>query len=101
MATNERAAHDSPFVDPARSPITGEYDFSHERLQDPDGNEDQKWSIVLWNTLYINASLEQLARERHHVTPEDVAGLSPLVFEHINLLGRYAVHNETIILSGT
>jgi Tn3 transposase DDE domain len=26
----------------------------------------------------------------HHVTPEDVARLSPLVFEHINLLGRYA-----------
>jgi Tn3 transposase DDE domain len=46
--------------------------------------------IVLWNTLYINAALEQLAREGHHVTPEDVARLSPLVFEHINLLGRYA-----------
>jgi Tn3 transposase DDE domain len=46
--------------------------------------------IVLWNTLYINAVLEQHAREGHHVTPEDVARLSPLVFEHINLLGRYA-----------
>src|SRR6266567_4450211 len=46
--------------------------------------------IVLWNTLYINAALEQLAREGHQVTPEDVARLSPLVFEHINLLGRYA-----------
>jgi TnpA family transposase len=29
--------------------------------------------IVLWNTLYINAALEQLAREGHHITPEDVA----------------------------
>ena len=46
--------------------------------------------IVLWNTLYINAALEQLAREGYHATPEDVARLSPLVFEHINLLGRYA-----------
>ena len=35
--------------------------------------------IVLWNTLYINAALEQLAREGHHVTSEDVARLSPLV----------------------
>ena len=26
----------------------------------------------------------------HDVTPEDVARLSPLVSEHINLLGRYA-----------
>jgi Tn3 transposase DDE domain len=46
--------------------------------------------IVLWNTLYINAALEQRAREGYHATPEDVARLSPLVFEHINLLGRYA-----------
>jgi Tn3 transposase DDE domain len=46
--------------------------------------------IVLWNTLYINAALEQLAREGPHLKSEDVARLSPLVFEHINLLGRYA-----------
>jgi hypothetical protein len=46
--------------------------------------------IVLWNTLYINAAREQLAREGYHATPEDVARLSPLVFEHINLLGRCA-----------
>ncbi len=46
--------------------------------------------IVLWNTLYINAALEQLVREGRDVTSEDVARLSPLVFEHINLLGRYA-----------
>ncbi|MBA3714239.1 MAG: Tn3 family transposase, partial [Pyrinomonadaceae bacterium] len=26
----------------------------------------------------------------HQVEPEDVARLSPLVFDHINLLGRYA-----------
>ena len=62
-----------------------------------EGQEDQLGAlglvvnmIVLWNTLYINAALEQLVREGHHVTPEDVARLSPLVFEHINLLGRYA-----------
>ena len=62
-----------------------------------EGQEDQLGAlglvvnmIVLWNTLYINAALEQLAREGHHFTPEDVARLSPLVFDHINLLGRYA-----------
>ena len=38
--------------------------------------------IVLWNTLYINAALEQLVREGHHVKSEDVARLSPLVFDH-------------------
>ena len=38
----------------------------------------------------MNAALEQLARDGHDVKSEDVARLSPLVFEHINLLGRYA-----------
>jgi hypothetical protein len=45
--------------------------------------------IVLWNTLYIDAALEQLRREGYHIKDEDVARLSPLVFGHINLLGRY------------
>jgi Tn3 transposase DDE domain len=62
-----------------------------------EGQEDQVGAlglvvnmIVLWNTLYINAALEQLAREGHHLKSEDVARISPLVFEHVNLLGRYA-----------
>ena len=46
--------------------------------------------IILWNTLYINAALEQLAGEGSPGRPEDMARLSPLVFDHINLLGRYA-----------
>jgi hypothetical protein len=46
--------------------------------------------IILWNTLYINAALDQLAGEGHPTEPEDIARMSPLVFEHIHLLGRYA-----------
>jgi hypothetical protein len=42
------------------------------------------------NTLYIDAALEQLRVEGFPVREEDVARLSPLVFELINLLGRYA-----------
>src|SRR5882724_592679 len=67
----------------------------HQRYRE--GQEDQLGAlglvvnvIILWNTLYINAALEQLASEGHPVRPEDVARLSPLVFDHINLLGRYA-----------
>ncbi len=62
-----------------------------------EGQEDQLGAlglivniIILWNTLYINAALDQLAGEGYSIQPEDVARLSPLVFEHINLLGRYA-----------
>ncbi len=46
--------------------------------------------IILWNTLYINAALQQLEAEGYPIHSDDVARLSPLVFEHINLLGRYA-----------
>jgi Tn3 transposase DDE domain len=62
-----------------------------------EGQEDQLGAlglvvnvIILWNTIYTNAALEQLAREGYTIREEDVARLSPLVFEHINLLGRYA-----------
>ncbi len=62
-----------------------------------EGQEDQLGAlglvvniIVLWNTIYMDAALEDLRREGYPVNPEDVARLSPLVFEHVNLLGRYA-----------
>jgi len=46
--------------------------------------------IVLWNTLYMDAALSQLRLEGHEVREADVARLSPLSHEHINLLGRYS-----------
>ena len=46
--------------------------------------------IVLWNTIYMDAALNQLRAEGFDVRAEDVARLSPLGFDHINMLGRYA-----------
>ena len=40
--------------------------------------------------IYMDAALNQLRAEGFDVRPEDVARLSPLGFEHINMLGRYA-----------
>ena len=61
-----------------------------------EGQEDQLGAlglvvniIILWNTIYMNAALEQLRKEGFLVRDEDVARLSPLIYEHINLLGRY------------
>jgi Tn3 transposase DDE domain len=42
---------------------------------------------VLWNTIYMDASLNQLTSEGYEVRPEDVARLSPLGLKHINMLG--------------
>jgi TnpA family transposase len=71
------------------------------------GQEDQLGAlglvvniIILWNTLYINAALDQLSGEGYSIRPEDVARLSPLVFEHINLLGRYAFSVPDSVVRG-
>jgi hypothetical protein len=56
--------------------------------------------IILWNTLYINAALDQLVGEGYSILPKDVARLSPLVFEHINLLGRYAFTVPDAVVRG-
>jgi hypothetical protein len=61
------------------------------------GQEDQLGAlgivvnlVVLWNTIYMDAALDQLRAEGHEVLAEDVARLLPLSFKHINMLGRYA-----------
>jgi TnpA family transposase len=62
-----------------------------------EGQEDQLGALglvvnvaVLWNTLYTDAALNRLRAEGQAVRDEDVARLSPLGSEHINMLGRYA-----------
>ena len=44
----------------------------------------------LWGTLYMEAALAQLRKEGYPVRDEDVARLSPLIDDHLNLLGRYS-----------
>jgi len=56
--------------------------------------------IILWNTLYMSAALEQLQAEGYPIQSEDVARLSPLVFDHINLLGRYAFSVPDSVVRG-
>ena len=61
------------------------------------GQEDQLGAlglvvnmIVLWNTIYVEAALNQLRLEGHQVWEADVARLSLLIHDHINMLGRYS-----------
>ncbi|AOF17225.1 hypothetical protein BB936_22355 (plasmid) [Yersinia enterocolitica] len=62
-----------------------------------EGQEDQLGSlglvlniIVLWNTIYMDAAIQQLRREGYPVQDEDVEKLSPLQCGHINMQGRYS-----------
>jgi len=45
--------------------------------------------MVLWTTLYMDRALDQLRGMGATVNDEDVARLSPLGTNHINVLGRY------------
>ena len=61
-----------------------------------EGQEDQLSALglvlnilVVWNTRCMQAALNQLRADGVEVRPEDVARLSPLTHEHINMLGRY------------
>jgi TnpA family transposase len=72
-----------------------------------EGQEDQLGAlglvvnvIALWNTLYMEAVLTQLRQEGYPVRDEDVARLSPLIFEHINLLGRYSFTVPEAVIRG-
>ncbi len=46
-------------------------------------------AMVLWNTLYMNRALEEMRTRGMKIEPSDVERLSPLGYDHINLLGRY------------
>ena len=72
-----------------------------------EGQEDQLVAlglvlnvIVLWNTIYIEAALEQLRQGTQPVHEEDVARLSPLIYDHINLLGRYSFAIPEAVIRG-
>jgi len=80
---------------PGRAVFHGKRGELRQRYRE--GQEDQLGAlglvvnmIVLWNTIYIEAALDQLRKEDVEVRDEDVARLSPLIHDHVNMLGRYS-----------
>jgi len=72
-----------------------------------EGQEDQLGAlglvlnmIVLWNTLYMESALNQLRAQGYPVSDADVARLSPLLHEHINMLGRYSFSVPEAVAKG-
>ncbi len=56
--------------------------------------------IILYNTLYTQRVIEKLRPHGHQITDEDLRRLSPLLDEHINLVGRYHITLAEAILRG-
>lgn len=72
-----------------------------------EGQEDQLGALglvvnvlVLWNTVYMQAALDQLRAEGYQVNPDDIARLSPLGYKHFNFLGRYSFNLAESVASG-
>jgi TnpA family transposase len=51
-------------------------------------------AIVLWNTVYLHAAVEQLKSEGVEIKDEDLSHISPARFAHINPYGRYYFNIE-------
>lgn len=72
-----------------------------------EGQEDQLGALglvtnalVLWNTIYMQAALEQLQQQGENVKEEDKARLSPLSHKHVNMLGHYYFTLAEQVLNG-
>ncbi len=72
-----------------------------------EGQEDQLSAlglvvnaVVLWNTRYLDAILNHLQVSGATMLPENVARLSPLLFEHVNVLGRYHFELSPLLAQG-
>jgi hypothetical protein len=79
----------------ARKIFHGRSGQLYQRYQD--GMEDQLGAlglvlnaVVLFNTRYMDAAVNQLRADGFDVRDDDVARLSPFVRQHINMLGRYS-----------
>ncbi len=46
-------------------------------------------AIVLWNTVYLERAIQSLKAHGYPVNDEHIQNLSPLAWEHINLIGDY------------
>jgi len=51
-------------------------------------------AVVLWNTVYMSAVLDQLRSEGYNVDDVDVLHLSPARYAHINPYGKYRFNVE-------
>ncbi len=71
-----------------------------------EGQEDQLGAlglvtnaVVLWNTIYMQAALEHL-RPSLEIKEKDVVRLSPLLHNHINVLGHYSFTLAEQVVNG-
>jgi TnpA family transposase len=51
-------------------------------------------AVILWNTVYMAAAVEQLKQEGYPVQDSDLAHIWPTRYEHLNVYGKYHFNLE-------
>ena len=46
-------------------------------------------AVVLWNTIYMQATLDHLRAQGETLNDEDITHISPLCHGHINMIGLF------------
>lgn len=57
-------------------------------------------AVILWNTIYMDRALEEMRQRGMTILPEDVARLSPIGHEHVNVYGKYSFQLSESIQQG-
>ena len=72
-----------------------------------EGQEDQLGAlglitnaVILWNTIYMESALNYMKQHGFETKEEDIARLSPLKHEHINVLGNYSFNLDDPLAKG-
>jgi TnpA family transposase len=79
----------------------GQHGQLRERYRE--GMEDQLGALglvlnatALWNTIYLDKARAQLQAAGRPIPDKILEGLSPLIFEHLNLSGRYPFNRPVL-----
>ena len=46
-------------------------------------------AVIVWNTVYMQAAIDELRRQGYTVNEDDFVHLSPVRFQHINRYGKF------------
>ena len=57
-------------------------------------------AIICWNTLYLERVIDQMRVEGFDCSEEKINKLSPLLFEHINFVGKYSFRYDPSLKNG-
>jgi TnpA family transposase len=57
-------------------------------------------AVVHWNAIYMQEAIRHVRQEGMDVHNDDIAHLSPLIWRHLNFLGRYDFSLPDTVLDG-